>query len=143
MNGEKIKRLQKEFNISDEKLIELGMLPQKKKLIQGNVTESEKKKLKELIFYYNQRNEKVVDASKMIREVIDQIIDSKSIYILESCIRKVKEDCSLLDKKVNVLIENDKLIQLIQICKDSGTNVSNIIRCCVVYIIQNKYKGES
>ena len=142
MNDEKIKRLQKECQISEEKLIEIGLIPKKKSLIQGNVTKDEKKDLKNYVNTYNLKNENQTDISKKIREVIDHIIYSKSFCILDKYMGAVKQENMVLDERVSLVLEKDKLKSLKELCTIYSINVSNLIRCCVIYIAASKKEEE-
>lgn len=137
MNVEKIKRLQKECKISEKKLIEIGLIPEKKSLIQGNVTKEEKKILRSYVNKYNLENENQTDVSKEIREVIDLILSNKSLSILDKYIGVVQQGNMMLDAKVPLLLEEDKLESLKKLCRVNKINISNFIRCCVIFYISN------
>ena len=134
MNDEKIKRLQKEYKISDERLIEIGLIPKKKSLIQGRVTKDEKKNLNDWINDYNDKNEKQTDVSKQIREVIDYILSNNSLCNLDRYIGVVQQGNMMLDERVPLLIEEDKLKSLQKLCRANKIKISNLIRCCIIFI---------
>lgn len=141
MNDEKIKRLQDEYKISEEKLIEIGLIPKKKSLIQGNVTKGEKDNLIEYVNTYNLENENQTDVSKKIREVIELLLYCESFHILDKYISVVKEESIVLDKRVSLVLEVDKKKSLEKLCKVNKIKVSNLVRCCVIYIADSK-RGE-
>ena len=82
--------------------------------------------------------ENQTDASKEIRKVINAIMEEKSVNLIKDSINYVITSKDTVEAKVPVLIEEDKLSTLKKICKKNEIKVSNIIRCCVIYITKPK-----
>lgn len=136
MNGDKLKKLQ--TVITKDQLIEMGIIPEKKQLIQGNVTKLEKEKLREYINEYNRNNEVATDSSKEIRKIIDKIINHKDINMINYELEYIKHDNSVLNERVNILIEETKLKEINNILRKQDLKRSSLIRCCVIHIARKE-----